>query len=227
MTFSGLHERASFSWETSTSLSVPLEQIDRKKLAAFVLAIRNSERVKRSVKEKTDTEILEHYALARGKFLTNLGILCVGQQADRNQLGTAPVVQVIKYDEHDQKVNKLVWDDYELSPIELVDAVWQGVPDFRESYEIPEGLFRSSVPAYDEIVVRELLVNALVHRPYTQRGDIFLNLNPDRLQVVNPGLLPIGVSPHNILHTTVRRNDKSRPHISRHEADGARGQRLR
>jgi ATP-dependent DNA helicase RecG len=32
------------------------------------------------------------------------------------------------------------------------------------------------VPAFDEIVVRELLVNALVHRPYTQRGDIFLNL---------------------------------------------------
>jgi ATP-dependent DNA helicase RecG len=102
-------ERASFSWETPTNLSVPLEQIDRKKLAAFVLAIRNSERVKRSVKEMTDTEILEHYALARGKFLTNLGILCVGRQPERNQLGTAPVVQVIKYNEHDQKVNKLVW----------------------------------------------------------------------------------------------------------------------
>jgi len=52
-----------------------------------------------------------------------------------------------------------------------------------------------------------LLVNALVHRPYSQRGDIFLNLYPDRLQVVNPGRLPIGVSPQNILHTTVRRND--------------------
>jgi ATP-dependent DNA helicase RecG len=32
-------------------------------------------------------------------------------------------------------------------------------------------------------------------------------LNPDQLQVVNPGVLPIGVSPQNILHTTVRRND--------------------
>jgi len=123
------------------------------------------------------------------------------------RLGTAPVIQVIKYDEHDQKVNKLVWDDYELSPIELVDAVWQDIPDFRESYEVPDGLFRSQVPAFDEIVVRELLVNALVHRPYTQRGDIYLNLRPDQLEIVNPGLLPIGVSPHNILHTAVRRND--------------------
>jgi ATP-dependent DNA helicase RecG len=63
------------------------------------------------------------------------------------------------------------------------------------------------VQAFDEIIVRELLVNALVHRPYTQCGDIFLNLHPDRLEVVNPGLLPLGVTPQNVLHTTVRRNE--------------------
>jgi ATP-dependent DNA helicase RecG len=50
-------------------------------------------------------------------------------------------------------------------------------------------------------------VVALVHRPYTQRGDIFLNLHPDRLEVVNPGPLPLGVTPQNVLHTTVRRNE--------------------
>ena len=55
---------------------------------------------------------------------------------------------------------------------------------------------------YDEVVVRELLANALAHRPYTQRGDIFLNLHPDRLEVHNPVVLPIGVTPRNILHTT-------------------------
>lgn len=80
-------------------------------------------------------------------------------------------------------------------------------PDFRESYEVAEGLYRRSVPAYDEKVVRELLVNALVHRPYTQRGDIYLNLHPDRLEVVNPGRLPLGVTPRNILHASRRRNE--------------------
>ncbi len=81
------------------------------------------------------------------------------------------------------------------------------MPDFRERYELPDGLFRQYVPAFDEIVVRELLVNTLVHRPYTQRGDIFLNLHPDRLEVVNPGPLPLGVTPQNVLHTSVRRNE--------------------
>lgn len=36
---------------------------------------------------------------------------------------------------------------------------------------------------------------------------MFINLFPDRLEVHNPGLLPLGVTPRNILHTTVKRND--------------------
>jgi hypothetical protein len=49
-----------------------------------------------------------------------------------------------------------------------------GRPAPAEHYELPDGLYRQHVPAYDEIVVRKLLVNALVHRPYPLRGDIFL-----------------------------------------------------
>lgn len=71
---------------------------------------------------------------------------------------------------------------------------------------MPDGLFRRQIPMYDRKVVRELLVNALVHRPYTQQGDIYLNLHPDRLEIVNPGRLPLGVTPENILHQSVRRN---------------------
>ncbi len=200
-------ERGAVPWETMTTAKVPRRQVDPEKLASFVRGIGQSDRVKDSVKEKTPEELLDHYQLADGACLTNLGILCLGRRADRARLGTAPVVQFIKYDEQRSKVNKLVWDDYELSPMELVEAVWRGVPDFRERYELPDGLYRQTVPVYDEVVVRELLVNALVHRPYTQRGDIFLNLHPDRLEVVNPGTLPFGVTPANVLHTSVRRND--------------------
>lgn len=97
-----------------------------------------------------------------------------------------------------------------LNPYELIEAVWNEVPDWRESYELPDGMFRKNVPHYPEKVIRELLANALVHRPYTQRGDIFLNLYPDRLEVHNPGLLPLGVTPQNILHQSVTRN----PHLA-------------
>lgn len=200
-------ERPAVSWETMTSLGVPATTIDPGQLERWTARLRASERVKASVKEKSDRELLEHYDLARSGTLTNLGVLLLGSPADRARLGTAPIVQAIRYDERGTKIGKFVWDDHALSPIELIDAIWADVPDFRESYELPVGMFRTTVPAFDEAVVRELLVNALVHRPYTQRGDIFLNLHPDRLEVVNPGRLPLGVTPRNILHMTRRRND--------------------
>jgi ATP-dependent DNA helicase RecG len=200
-------ERAALPWETQTTLRVSRADVDPDKRGKLLKALKMSDRVKASVREKTDPELLDHYQLAQGDYLTHLGVLCLGQQRHRAQLTTAPVVQFIKYDEHGQKVNKLVWDDHTLNPMELIEAVWLEVPDFRERYELPDGLYRQNVPAFDEVVVRELLVNALVHRPYTQRGDIFLNLHPDRLEVVNPGPLPLGVTPQNVLHTTVRRNE--------------------
>lgn len=200
-------ERSALPWETQTALHIARTDLDPAKFGRLAQSLRASDRVKSSVKEKSDDELLDHYQLTQGLHLTNLGILCLGRQFHRAQLTTAPVIQFIKYDEQGQKVNKLVWDDHTLNPIELIEAVWQEVPDFRERYELPDGLYRQNVPAFDEIVVRELLVNALVHRPYTQRGDIFLNLHPDRLEVVNPGPLPLGVTPQNVLHTTVRRNE--------------------
>ena len=201
------NERPATPWEEMTSLGVLRASADATKVASLCARLRASDRVKPSVKEKTDDELLTHYGLAKGDLLTNLGVLLVGSRQDRASLGSAPIVQAIKYDEREVKVAKWSWDDHELSPIELIDAVWSEVPDFRESYELPDGMLRTKVPAYDELVVRELLVNALVHRPYTQRGDIFLNLHPDRLEVVNPGRLPIGVTPQNILHASRRRND--------------------
>lgn len=200
-------ERAALPWETQTTLQLPRTDADPAQQQALLQALRASDRVKASVREKTDDELLEHYQLTRGPWLTHLGVLCIGRQHQRAQLASAPVIQFIKFDERGEKVNKLVWDDHTLSPMALIEAVWAEVPDFRERYELPDGLYRQHVPAFDEVVVRELLVNALVHRPYTQRGDIFLNLHPDRLEVVNPGPLPLGVTPQNVLHTTVRRNE--------------------
>jgi len=203
-----LNERSAQPWETLTTLAVKRSRFDVDLLASFVSGIRASSRVKTSVKEKTDDELIDHYYLAIGGYLTNLGTLCIGLREDRARLGTAPVIQCIKYDADGRKVNKIVWDDHTCSPAQLIDEVWLGVPDFRETYELPDGLSRQHIPVYDGRIIRELLVNALVHRPYTQRGDLYLNLYADRFEIVNPGLLPLGVTPQNILHQSVRRNNE-------------------
>lgn len=200
-------DKSAYVWEAQPLRSVPRTRMEADKLRAFVRGIRASDRVSPRVKLKTDAELLDHYLMADATHLTHLGVLWLGQRNDRAVLRHAPVLQCLRFDERGQKVFKRVWDDYSLNPQELIDAVWREVPDWQDSYEFPDGLFRKNVPHFDEVVVRELLANALVHRPYTQGGDIFINLHADRLEVHNPGLLPLGVTPANILHTSRKRND--------------------
>jgi ATP-dependent DNA helicase RecG len=204
-------EKQTFNWELLTASNIPAHACDEGKRRDFVERIRASDRVSDFIRSKADDELLDHYLFVRSAVLTNLGILWIGRREDRAALSSPPEIQCIKYDERGRKVRKQVWNDYECNPLELIEAVWREVPDWREYYELPDGLFRKTIPQYDEVVVRELLANAIAHRPYTQRGDIFLNLHPDRLEVHNPGLLPIGVTPNNILHASSKRN----PHLAK------------
>ena len=86
-------------------------------------------------------------------YLTNLGILWVGKNYQRARLLYSPVVQFIKYDDTENKTQKVMWDDYSKNPMELIEAIWQTVPDWKESYEVSNGLWRKLIPAYDEKVV--------------------------------------------------------------------------
>ena len=200
-------DKPSFSWETKVSLKYRLGQCDRGKLEDLLSKIRASDRVSPFVKQKPDDEILEYYSLIGEEgYMTNLGVLWLGTQPQRARLLYSPTVQFIRYDASGNKVYKQVWDDYALNPDELLESIWRSIPDWRESNEVSDGLWRKEIPAYDEKVVREVLCNSIAHRPYTTRGDVFINIYPDRMVVVNPGRLPLGVTPNNILRTTVKRN---------------------
>lgn len=200
-------DKPAYCWETKVSLQIPWQNADIAKLQKFVNDIRQSDRVSDFVKEKSEEELLAYYQMIDDKsHLTNLGVLWVGKQEQRARMLYSPIVQYIKYDADDNKVLKYTWDDYRFNPQELLEEIWRSVPDWRESNEVSDGLWRKNIPAYDEKVVRELLCNALVHRPYTTRGDIFIKLYPDRMEVTNPGLLPLGVTRNNILQKSVKRN---------------------
>ena len=200
------NDKPSFVWETKTS-RIHIEQADIEKKIKFITDLKNSSRVSDFVKQKTDNEIYEMYQLCdENGYMTNLGILWLGTAMQRARLVYSPNIQVIRYDDDGNKLNKYVLDDNSLNPKEMLEKLMDIVPDWKEFYEVTDGLFRKQIAAYDEAVVRELIVNALVHRPYTTRGDIFINLTPHEMSIRNPGLLPLGVTPENILNKSVQRN---------------------
>ena len=126
---------------------------------------------------------------------------------DKGCISWEDTTTAYKYDQYGEKVNKWLWDDYTRNPSEMISELWDVVPEWKESTEISDGMFRRNVPAYPEKVIRELAANALVHRPYTIKGDVFVNIHPDYIEVVNPGRLPLGVTVENILHTTKKCNE--------------------
>jgi ATP-dependent DNA helicase RecG len=62
------------------------------------------------------------------------------------------------------------------------------------------------VPTFDEISVREALLNAMAHRAYRLGGSVFVRQFARRLEIVSPGGLPPGITPENILDQQNPRN---------------------
>jgi len=198
-------EKDAFQWELITR-NVDLQSIPPENITQFAFNIRQSDRVKESIKAKTDVEILEHYNLLDNKKLTNLGVLWLGTPAQRARLAYPITVQYIVYNADEQKVRKYNWDDYSLNPEELIYSIEKEAVEMNYFYELPDGMFRKQVRHYPKEVIRELLINAFAHKSYLISADIFIEVHPDRMTITSPGSLPIGVTKDNILHEKFRRN---------------------
>jgi len=204
------NEKDAFQWELQAR-NISLNDIPETNINWFTQEIRNSDRVKQVIKNLSNVEILEHYNLVEKNKLTNLGVLWLGNVSQRSKLVYPLTVQYIVYDEQEKKIRKEVWQDYSMNPKQLLLDIEKEAVELTYFDEFPQGLFRNKIRHYDERVLRELLINAIAHKSYTISGDIFIKVYSNRLEIVNPGGLPLGITKDNILHSTHRRN----PHLIR------------
>ena len=201
-------EKDAFQWEL-VQRGVLIDHVPANNVSKLIESIKSSDRVKDSVKEKSDDEILEHYHLVENRKLTNLGVLWLGTAHQRAKLSYPITVQYLVYDSLENKTRKFLWDDYELNPQEMLYAIEKEAVELNYSHEFPDGLFRNQVRHYPKEVIRELLVNAFAHKSYLISSDITIEVYPDRMKISSPGSLPLGINSENILHQKHRRN----PHL--------------
>ena len=72
--------------------------------------------------------------------------------------------------------------------------------------EIHFGLFREYVEDYPEVVLRELLINAIAHRDYSRQQIIEIRKYPTYIEFESPGGFPQGIDVSNFLRKTNARN---------------------
>jgi len=202
-------EKGDFQWELVRHIRITLDKLPSENIKRFIENIRSSDKVSEFIKQLDDNSLLEHFRLVDEDAVTNLGLLWLGNHLQRSKVSYPITVQYIVYDKNEEKIRKEEWHFNQLNPKELLLDIESKATELKYFYELPKGLFREKIPQYHPAVIRELLVNAFVHKSYTISGDIFIKVYVDRLEITNPGGLPLGITKENILHHTRRKN----PHI--------------
>ncbi len=194
-----------FQWEI-TKTRFAIDDAAREKLQILSDSIRSSDRIKDHIRQMDNDEIADYYCLVDEGYLTNLGVLWLGTTKQQNWISYPITVQYIVYDTNEEKVRKVEWRNEGKNPKELLMDIEKEAVELTYSYEFPDGLFRKQIRHYHPKVLRELLVNAIVHQSMTISNDIMIKVYTDRLEIRNPGGLPLGVTKDNILHARHRRN---------------------
>jgi len=86
------------------------------------------------------------------------------------------------------------------------DDLWNTINLRNDEYQYQDGLFMLTVPAFNELVIREAILNAVSHRDYRHAGSVFIKQYPTKIELVSPGGFPPGITPENILWKQNPRN---------------------
>ena len=87
-----------------------------------------------------------------------------------------------------------------------LDKVWDKINLRNDKQSYQDGLFRMDLLTFDEVTVREALLNAVAHRDYRLGSSVFVRQFAQRLEVVSPGGFPPGISAANVLDQQNPRN---------------------
>lgn len=138
---------------------------------------------------------------------TNAGILLFGKEPQQFLPMTHLTVVKFKGTDHSQGYSDR--KDFTGTLVEIVDKTLEWLDDrMYHGGRIPkEGPVRQEVMQFHLPALREILVNAVAHRDYTNTGSrIIVNMFDDRLEIQSPGKLPGHITPRNILREQYARN---------------------
>lgn len=157
--------------------------------------------------DKTREDFLDSLGMTKGDgdevLPTTTGILFVGNQ---NALKELPFYQV-KYIHYFSDGTYKPYE-YKGNIIEVAKSCFAQLKAEIRQKEYVFGLFREYVEDYSEIVIRELLINALAHRSLSRQQIVEIRKFDDGgyLEIESPGTFPEGVTKDNYLRKTNPRN---------------------
>ena len=148
------------------------------------------------------TETLGLIKEVNGKSLpTTTGILFIGNTKALKELPYNQIKYIRYYED-----GTYTPFEYSGNLIEMADACFQQLKSETKVKEFHFGLFREYIEDYPDVVLRELLINAIAHRDYSRQQIIEIRKYHTCLEVESPGHFPQGIDETNFLRKTNPRN---------------------
>ena len=97
-------------------------------------------------------------------------------------------------------------EEFRMGFFACYNRLWELINLRNDIQHYQDGFFVYDIPAFNESVVREAILNAVSHRNYQMAGSVFIRQYQEKLIVESPGGLPHGISLDNILDRQVPRN---------------------
>jgi len=191
-------------WSGQAASGISMEDLDPLEIARARSFLR-SRNPESGLLTLPDAAFLQGIEAVRNGAVTNTGLLLFGKpEVISEKIPQSQVHYVHQISETNVDRNDL-WRMSLLQIIEKIEGIFSSPANPEE--EIPVGLFRLRIPAFPLEVVREVILNAVTHRDYSQPGDVLIRHSPHELAVTSPGGFIGGITLQNILrHEPVARN---------------------
>ena len=159
----------------------------------------------KNLSQLTDKQLLIDAELLVDDAVTYAALILIGKkQAVGKHLGQAEVIW--EYRSSGDSVAFQQRKEFRQAFFLFHDQLWDLINLRNDVQQYQDGLFVWDIPTFNEVVVREAILNAISHRDYRLSGSIFVRQFPSRLEITSPGGFPPGITIDNLLWRQSPRN---------------------
>lgn len=182
------------------------EWIDEKRLSNLVDMI-EAKNADSPYLDKSKEDLLDSLGMTKDEYgeplPTTTGLLFIGNQTALRELPYYEVKYIHYFSDGTYKPY-----EYKGNIVEVAKSCFAQLRAEIKQREYVFGLFREYVEDYSEIVIRELLINALAHRSLSRQQIVEIRKYDDGryLEIESPGPFPEGITVENYLRKTNPRN---------------------
>jgi len=191
-------EQKQIRWDEELCKEARLEDINWNFVKDFF--IKKYESVNKTNISSNPKSLLESLDCIKNNKPTNAGILLFGKNPQR--FFPNSYIAIVRYKSKEIGTKRLDYKEFNDNLFEQIDKADEYIKEHIAimSKLIPGKIEREDIPEYPFFVIRELIVNTVAHRSYEeQRSKIIISMFDDKIKYYNPGGLPEGITPKNIV----------------------------